>query len=209
MELDELKKSWNALDNRLDKHPLVSEEEMERLINAGKAHTQRKLNGLNRWQRISLYLGIVLLLLLIPAWLWTPDLTDGQTDMHPRLLVLLTFLLVSVVAGWAWDWRTYRWLRTIRIDRMSVVEVSRRMTLFQHRMRNEVIAVCVWLIAFNALYFWVMGYHLAPAATQALVIALLLLADVVIVYLLYKKVMYKYINDIHKNIEELKDICTE
>ena len=58
-------------------------------------------------------------------------------------------------------------------------------------------------------YFWVMGYHQAPPATQVLVIALLAAADILIIYILYKKVMFKYINDIRKNIEELKDICTE
>ena len=76
-------------------------------------------------------------------------------------------------------------------------------------MRNEVIGACFWVVIFNAINFWVMGYHQAPPATQVLVIALLAAADILIIYILYKKVMFKYINDIRKNIEELKDICTE
>ena len=109
----------------------------------------------------------------------------------------------------AWDWKTHRWVRATRIDEMSVVEVSRRMAIFRRHMRNEVIAICLWVVVFNALNFWVMGYHLAPITTRALVIALMLVLDVVIILVLYKKVLYKYMNDIHKNIEDLKDICTE
>ena len=43
MELNELKKSWNVLDNQTDQHPLVSEEELKRLIAAGKTDTRLKL----------------------------------------------------------------------------------------------------------------------------------------------------------------------
>lgn len=209
MELDELKKSWNALDQHLDKHPLVSEEEMEQLIKAGKTHTQKQLNSLNLWQRLSLCMGVALLFLLLSLWLWTPGLMTGPLAAGSKLLILLAFLAVSIVAGLIWDWATYRRLRSIRIDQMSVVEVSRRMTAFQHHMRHEAVAACLWIVAFNVLYYWVMGYYLAPASTQALVIALLLGADAAILYVLYRKVMYKHLNDIRKNIEELKDICTE
>lgn len=209
MELDELKKSWNAWDDQLGQHPLVNEQEMEQLIDAGKADTHRKLKRLNLWQRISLYVGLGMFLLLIPACLWAPEWMTDEKGLRQKIILLLVFLAVSVIGGLVWDWRTYRWLRSIHIDRMSVVEVSRRMTNFRQRMRNEVIGACIWLVVFNALNFWVMGYHQAPPVTQALVIALLLVVNGLIVYLLYKKGIYKHINDIHKNIEELKDLCTE
>ena len=209
MELNELKKSWNVLDNQTDQHPLVSEEEMKRLIAAGKTDTRQKLGHLNLWQRTSLYVGIVMLCLIIPICLWTPDwMADGENSRQ-RIICLLAFLAISAIAGLIWDWKTYRWLQSIQVDRMSVVEVSRRMITFRRCMRNEVIGACFWVVIFNAINFWVMGYHQAPPATQVLVIALLAAADILIIYILYKKVMFKYFNDIRKNIEELKDICTE
>ena len=62
---------------------------------------------------------------------------------------------------------------------------------------------------FNAFNYWVMEYHLASAGTQAVLITFFVVIDALIIYILYKKVIYKYLNDIKKNIEELKDICTE
>lgn len=211
MELDELKKSWHALDDRLEGRPLLNDEEVERLTAAGRADTGRRLERLRGWQRASLWTGAGALLAVAAACLWGGCLSEAEDggDEHRRLLVLATYLLASIVAGLAWDWNTYRQLRAIRTDRMSVVEVSRRMTRFQHRLRAETVAASLWLLIFNGVFFWAMGYHEAPAPTQALVAALLLAADALIVYLLYKKVMYRHLRDIRKNIEELKDICTE
>ncbi|MCL1617318.1 hypothetical protein M3090_13055 [Bacteroides sp. ET71] len=209
MELDELKKSWNVVDTQLDKKALVDEQEMAKLISSGKANTQKQLGHLSLIQRISLCVGGGLLLLLIPAWIWAPDFMESQSHLTRKVIILLTFLAISLIAGLLWDWKTFQHLKSIRIDEMSIVEVSRRMNIFQRHMRYETIAAGIWIVLFNALYFWVMGYHQAPPSTQALVIALLLAADILIIYILYKKVMYKYINDIRKNIEELKDICTE
>lgn len=208
MELDELKKAWNAPDNRLNRTPLASEEDIERLIASGRTRTRKSLGDLSLMQRLSLAVGAVLLLLLVPLWLWTPGFLEDRLSTE-RFGVLLVFIAFSLVAGLAWDWKTNRWVRATRIDEMSVVEVSRRMAVFGRQMRNEVIAICLWVVVFNGLNFWVMGYHLAPVPTRALVIALMLLLDVVLILVLYKKVLYKYLNDIHKNIEELKDICTE
>ena len=208
MELDELKKAWNAPDNRLNRTPLASEEDIERLIASGRTRTRKSLGDLSLMQRLSLAVGAVLLLLLVPLWLWTPGFLEDRLSTE-RFGVLLVFIALSLVAGLAWDWKTNRWVRATRIDEMSVVEVSRRMAVFGRQMRNEVIAICLWVVVFNGLNFWVMGYHLAPVPTRALVIALMLLLDVVLILVLYKKVLYKYLDDIHKNIEELKDICTE
>lgn len=208
MELDELKKAWNAPDNRLNRTPLASEEDIERLIASGRTRTRKSLGDLSLMQRLSLAVGAVFLLLLVPLWLWTPGFLEDRLSTE-RFGVLLVFIALSLVAGLAWDWKTNRWVRATRIDEMSVVEVSRRMAVFGRQMRNEVIAICLWVVVFNGLNFWVMGYHLAPVPTRALVIALMLLLDVALILVLYKKVLYKYLNDIHKNIEELKDICTE
>ena len=56
---------------------------------------------------------------------------------------------------------------------------------------------------------WIMDYHHKPAGAQVLLIIAFALFDVLIICLFYKKVMYKHLDNINKNIEELKDICTE
>ena len=108
-----------------------------------------------------------------------------------------------------WDWKTYRWNKDTRIDEMGVAEVSRRMTTFRQWTRYEVMGISIWIILFNILNYWVMEYHLAPASVPALLITLFVVFDALIIYILYKKVIYKHLDNIKKNIEELKDICTE
>ena len=44
---------------------------------------------------------------------------------------------------------------------------------------------------------------------QDIQITLFVEIDSLIIYILYKKVIYKHLDNIKKNIEELKDICTE
>lgn len=209
MNLEELEKSWDMLDEELNKKALVDEQEVAKLISSGKADAQRKLGRLSLVQLLSLCVGGGLLILLILAWILVPDFMGARDGITKRLIILLAFLAASLIAGVLWDWKMLRSLKSIRIDKMSIVEVCRRMNAFRRQMHYEAIAACIWVVPFNALYFWAMGYHQASFAIQALIIALLLLADVLIIYVLYKKVMQKYINDIRKNIEELKDICTE
>lgn len=38
MELDELKKSWNALNEQLQKEPIADEQQITELIEIGRAH---------------------------------------------------------------------------------------------------------------------------------------------------------------------------
>lgn len=92
---------------------------------------------------------------------------------------------------------------------MSVSEVSRRMTIFRQWTKYEVIAISAWIVLFNALNYWVMEYHLASPGLQAALITLFVVFDALIIYILYKKIIYKHLNNIKTNIEELKDICTE
>ena len=80
---------------------------------------------------------------------------------------------------------------------------------FEPKKLGDRVKLAVKNILFNILNYWVMEYHLAPASVQALLITLFVVFDALIIYILYKKVIYKHLDNIKKNIEELKDICTE
>ena len=45
MELDELKKSWNALDAQLQKEPIADEQQIKELIANYKTNTRHSLAG--------------------------------------------------------------------------------------------------------------------------------------------------------------------
>ena len=51
MELDELKKSWNALNEQLQKEPIADEQQITELIAGYKANTRKSLGRLVVIQR--------------------------------------------------------------------------------------------------------------------------------------------------------------
>ena len=190
MELDELKKSWNALDEQLKKEPIADEKQIAGMIAEYKANARKSIGRLTGWQRFSIGIGVVGLALLL-------------------VNTLVIFVGISILLGIWWDHKNYRWIRNTKIDEMPVAIVSKRMASFRRWTRYEIIAISVWVIVFNVLNYWVMGYYKASFGVQATLIAFFVLCDIAIIYLLYKKVAYKFLNDIKKNIEELEDICTE
>ena len=105
MELDELKKSWNALDAQLQKEPIADEQQIKELIANYKTNTRHSLGRRGFLQRFSLGIGAVGL----------------------AIILLICYI--------------------------------------------------IW--------------------------------DVILIYFIYKRLIYKHLDNIKKNIEELKDICTE
>ena len=208
MELDDLKKSWAALDKQLQRAPVADAGRLAELISTHKTHARRSLKSLSGLLRASVIIGIAALLIMgIIALEMPQEIKDAQVRI--KTLVVMTFIAITVIVGLWWDIKSYRWIKSIRVDEMPVVEVSRRITTFKRWVKYEVVAICIWAVLFNGLYYWLMNFYNAPALLQALIIMVFIVCDTLIIYLLYKKVLYKHLDSINKNIEELKDICTE
>lgn len=206
MELDELKKSWNALDAQLQKEPIADEKQIKELIASYRAKTRNSLGRISNLQRLSISFGAIGLAALLLTWLFLPTFLPNE-HLQNKIAAFLGFIAISIIGGMWWDWKTYRWNKATLIDEMPVAQVSRRMTTLRQWTKYEVIAISVWIILFNVLNYWVMEYHQASAGVQAVLISIFVIFDVLIIYLLYKKLMYKHLDTIKKNIEELEDIC--
>ncbi|MCD8184386.1 MAG: hypothetical protein LUE99_16395 [Bacteroides sp.] len=209
MELDELKKLWNVLDAQLQKEPIADEGQIKELIASHKANADKSLRRISGLQRFSIGIGAVGLIVIVLTWLLVLPSFAIEPHIWNKIAAFLVFIGISIIAGMWWDWKTYRWNKETLIDEMPVAQVSRRMNTFRRWTRNEVIAISVWVILFNLLNYWVMGYHQAPALTQVVLTTVFLIFDALIIYLLYKKLIYRHLDSIKKNIEELEDICTE
>lgn len=208
MELDELKKSWNALDEQLQKKTIADKKQIEELIASYKAKTQKSMGRLAIIQRFSIDMGALALLIILLVWLSLPAFGINE-NTQSKMTVFLLFLTASILTGMWWDWKAYCWNKATHVDNMSVAEVSRRMTVFRRWTQYEVVGISVWIVLFNALNYWMMEYHLEPIGRQVLLIGFLAVINVAIIYFLYKKLIYKHLDNIKKNIEELKDVCTE
>ena len=208
MELDELKKSWNALDKQLQKEPIADEQQIAKLIATHKANTRKSLNKLLSLQRFSIGFGILFIFLLATAFFYLPqsELSEyGQT----KVTVFIIALAVTMTGALAWDWTSYLQSKKIRVNEMSVVEISRRTNTLRQTLKYEIVVVTIWQFLFLALCFWLFDLHLASFTIQIVWIAFCLLFDGIFLYLFYKKTACKYLNNMKQNIEELKDICTE
>lgn len=82
MELDELKKSWNALNEQLQKEPIADEQQITELIAGYKANTRKSLGRLVVIQRFSIGMGAVGLAALLLIWLLLP--TFGFNEQIAR-----------------------------------------------------------------------------------------------------------------------------
>ena len=207
MELDELKKSWHALNEQLQKGPIADEKRITELIASNKASTRKSLGRIVGLQRFSIGIGAIGLALTILIWFLLPSIFLNEHTQN-KIAAFLVFIAISIIAGLWWDWKTYQWSKGTRIDEMSVSEVSRRMTTFRQWTKYEVIAISIWIILFNVLNYWAMDYHKESIGMQAALIFFFAVFDILVIYLIYK-IIYKHLNNINKNIEELKDICTE
>lgn len=88
MELDDLKKSWNALDEHLKNKEFIEEKEIAQLL--GRA--RNKMNSIDRFNRKLRFASIGILTLAVLFWICADTLTDlflldSPLTVHPGSLL--------------------------------------------------------------------------------------------------------------------------
>lgn len=208
MELDELKESWKTLDKQLEKQSITTEEQVSELIAGYRRKTGRRLGNLMSLQRVSLTLGLLMLvgigviIGMLPAWC-------DNVEIRVKTQVVLVFLALTLIGGGTWDWCTYQYIQRTRVDLMPIAEVSRRIVRLRLWNRYEMLAISLWAVLFCAIYYWLMEFYRLPMHMQAFLICVFILFEGAVIYLLYKRLIDKHLNHIKKDIEDLKDLCTE
>ena len=103
MELDELKKSWNALNEQLQKEPIADEQQITELIAGYKANTRKSLGRLVVIQRFSIGMGAVGLAALLLIWLLLPTFGFNE-QLQGKIVALLGFIAMLILIGMGLDW---------------------------------------------------------------------------------------------------------
>ena len=126
MELDELKKSWNALDKHLQKSPVTDAGQLAELITTYRTRASKSLKSISNLQRASIATGVVVALLLmsIIAFAGLQEIENPQVRI--KVLVFTAFIAITIIGGLWWDIKVYQWIKNIHVDEMPVVEVSRQ-----------------------------------------------------------------------------------
>lgn len=205
MELDDLKKSWSVLDKQLQKENIVDEEQVTKLIAKYQAGARKGINGLTGLQKLSLIVGSGMVLILLLTFV-IDAIFFNAIRLTIKEIVMGIFILLSISGGFWWDWRTYNFSRSIKVDEVPTVKIIEQVNEFRKKVKYELIAISVWIVLFFGLYYWMMDYYTQPLTVQlAFILGSFVLVSIAM-YFIYKKVIYKHLDDIDKNLNELKEL---
>ena len=138
MELEELKKSWNALDEHLKDKEFIKEEELEKLIR----HADKGIHAIAR-------LNIKLILISLPILI----LFLAEVLLHNRLNPIYIIIIFAWIPALCWDIVTTRFLQRTQIDEMPLVEVISRVNrIHRWTIRERLIAIAFLLVLAILLY---------------------------------------------------------
>lgn len=207
MELDELKKSWQTLDKKLESVPVTDTERLTELMTDNRLGANQGLRRLIRTHQWSLYGGgSVILLMLVAGYLYArqkPDFPSLRTHL------LLDFFALGGAMAIFWDHYTYRFLRAIRIAEMTVVEVSRRMASYRRFVYYELWALTVWTLMFNAIGYWTYGWYRLPCLAQWIIVGFILVCDVLFIGWFYHKIIFKPLKQTEHHLKQMEELCNK
>lgn len=190
MELEELKKSWNALDEHLKDKELIKEDELKKLLaHAGKGiHAIASLN----MKLILISLPILFLFLM-------------EVLFHNRLNPIYIIIIVAWIPALCWDIVTTRFLQRTHIDEMPLIEVISRVNrIHRWTIRERLIATTFLLIlAILSFIYWQIWQY---GVGMILFFILLWGGGLGLILWIYRKKFLNRIHEIKKNLSELNEL---
>ena len=152
MELEELKKSWNALDEHLKDREFIKEEELKKLIR----HADKGIHAIAS-------LNIKLILISLPILI----LFLAEVLLHNRLNPIYIIIIFAWIPALCWDIATTRFLQRTQIDEMPLVEVISRVNrIHRWTIRERLIAIAFLLVlaVLSFIYWQVWQYGIGMIA---------------------------------------------
>ncbi len=191
MELDELKKTWNLIDERLKDKQIVKDEDITRLISKAG-------NGINDLSRF-LSCGILTALLIIAfpmALIW----------FNHAFSWMFIYLLIIILLALAWDLYTLRYLRNTRMNVLPLVSVIERINRFYRwsKWENVIGFLLIPLVAPVYYCFAIDLYFITPYILLGLFLTWGIPAGCI--YWWYEKQVMKRLREIKKSLEDLKGL---
>lgn len=190
MELEELKKSWNALDEHLKDKKFIKEEELKKLIE----HADKGIHAIAR-------LNIKLILISLPVLI----LFLAEAFLHSRLNPIYIIIILAWIPALCWDIITTRFLQRTQIDEMPLVEVISRVNrIHRWTIRERLIATAFLLIlaVLSFVYWQVWQYGIG----MILFFILLWGGGLGLILWIYRKKFLNRIHEIKKNLSELNEL---
>jgi hypothetical protein len=203
MELDDLKKTWTALDDKLKDKDVVDINTVSHLIAEYQSKASKGIKAIEKLNKWSLLSGIVLVAVLAAAYVIAVVHHVFDND---RLAIAGGVFAVLLLIAFCWDYHTYRLARNMNVFTMPILTVIERVNKFKQCAKRELQAVCVVIPLLAALFYWAYRIYEVAFYIQLLYVLFSIAVTVVVAEVLYYKVLYKYIDDLKKNLEDLQDL---
>lgn len=190
MELEELKKSWNALDEHLKDKEFIKEEELSKLI----GHAGKGIHAIAR-------LNIKLILISLPVLI----LFLAEVIFHSRLNLIYLIILLSWIPALGWDIFTVRYLQQTKMDEMPLIEVISRVNRIHRWTIHERLIATAFLLALAILsfiYWQIWQYGIG----MILLFILIWGGGLGLILWIYRKKFLNRMLEIKKNLSELKEL---
>lgn len=198
MELEELKKTWSALDEKLEENNRLNEKIISEMI---EKKASKSLNKLIFWDEFTLIFSLLLIPLLVYL----------ITTFHGKLVfwdIAMIYLLINLIVGVVWFFIKIKGLMKININE-NVSNNIYHLNKYNIQIRKEKFYTNYILGAPAAILF-TLTYGEAKASLWMWVfLVCMLILSSVVTYFSYKRFSQKNIDSIRESLEEIKDLREE
>ncbi|WP_455587463.1 hypothetical protein [Bacteroides sp.] len=190
MELDELKKSWNALDEHLKGKKIVKDEEISQLIN----HATKNINAISRLNKRLRIISLLIIALFIFTLIYDRMFPD----------IYYQIILIAVIPALGWDIFSSRYLSNTNIDELPLITVISRFNRIHRWVIRERI-IGIGFILFMAVFFFFYREVWQHGSGMILFFFIIWTICIAIPLWIYRKNLER-LREIKKNLNELKEL---
>lgn len=199
MELDDLKKSWKTMDEKLQDKKLLTDDELAKIM-------QQKLNNTNGIQKALMrtnYIALILAVAVLIYFLWH---SSGREYILGRFYFWTIISLAAVALPWSLY--TMRYLKKTDIFHMPLTTVIQRINRYNYWMTVEriigvVVLFLLALVSIIQLQVWKLSgwfpWFVYGVWTAAFVIYLYIV----------NRLTFRRLKKIRRNLAELKEVNEE
>ena len=196
MEIDELKNTWQSLENRLKGQEMLNNKLVKDML---ETKSEKSLSRLINVELISMIILLILIPVIIYMISWEIQLTGYNTFMWAWMVVCILGVL----------WQGFKLYKLMRIDLLKTVcnnikETNEYNIWIKKEKFGVIILSCV---LFLSIAFFYQLWNVGTALWGFLICTFAVVS--IIAYWSYKKIYDKNINSILKSLEELKELKEE
>ena len=200
MELHELQNTWKVLEEQLKKNETVNKKVILEMLH------KKSNKSLNRLVNYDLFGGMILLLLIIPFWIWLYN-RDNYANFLSIKILSITGIIISLV-GSVWYYFRLKYLKKIDVSGNFKDNLY---CLSKYNIMIKQDKIVQYFVLFPILFL--MGafcyYELRANFLSWTFLIVVAIVTAILIYWMYKKIYESNIQSIKESLAELEELREE